>query len=166
MSKEERTELPIQYQRIVQSINAEEDDSIDIDDLHKDIKVWYIWGPSGIGKTQKAIQLAKENGYKKVHIIKYENGFYSGVGSGEGCAIYDDFRDSHMRASEFINLIDYNIHTMNIKGSYKQNRFKHIIITSIQSPIHIYPNMDDEPRQQWLRRMELIDMEGLIHSPE
>ena len=92
-------------------------------------------------------------------MIKYENGFYAGVGSGTGCAIYDDFRDSHMKASEFINLIDYNIHTMNVKGGFKQNRYELLIITSVQNPERLYKNMEQEPRKQWMRRLEIIHLE-------
>ena len=63
-----------------------------------------------------------------------------------------------MRASEFINFIDYNIHPMNKKGGSVQNRFSTIIITSIQSPESIYTNMDGEPRKQWMRRIETVQM--------
>lgn len=33
-----------------------------------------------------------------------------------------------------------------------------IIITSIQDPNEIYKNMSDEPRKQWLRRIEIIQI--------
>ena len=158
MNHEQRDELPIQYANIVRRMNEDEADSIELDDIHKDVKVYYIWGESGVGKTTKAFNIIRESGYTKLHMLKYENSFYSGVGSGHGAAIYDDFRDSHMKASEFINLIDYNIHTMNIKGGNKQNRFELIIITSIQNPKYIYGKLGDEPRKQWMRRMEILHM--------
>ena len=85
--------------------------------------------------------------------------FWHGLGDGKGCAIYDDFRDSHMKPSEFINFIDYNIHPMNLKGGSIMYRFSHIIITSVQNPKRIYGGMyDDEPRKQWLRRMSIIEL--------
>ena len=158
MTKTEREDLPIQYANIVRRMNEDEADSLEIDDIHKDIRVIYIWGPSGVGKTKKALEICKEK-YTKTHMIKYENGFYAGVGSGTGCAIYDDFRDSHMKASEFINLIDYNIHTMNVKGGFKQNRYELLIITSVQNPERLYKNMEQEPRKQWMRRLEIIHLE-------
>ena len=49
-------------------------------------------------------------------------------------ALYDDFRDSHMKPSEFINFIDYNVHGLNIKNGEIQNNYKYIIITSVQDP--------------------------------
>ena len=137
----------------------EDDESIDIDDIHKHVKVFYLWGPSGVGKTTKALTMAKDLGYSKIHMIKYESSFWCYLGHAHGCAIYDDFRDSHMKPSEFINLIDYNVHPMNIKGSNILNRFECIIITSVQNPEELYRGMwDEEPRKQWLRRMEVIEL--------
>lgn len=65
-------------------------------------------------------------------MVKFENGFWNGIGNSK-CCIYDDFRDSHMKPSEFINFIDYNKHQLNVKGSYKLNNYEFIIITSVQS---------------------------------
>lgn len=135
-----------------------QNDEIELDDFSKEVEVIYIYGPSGIGKTEKAKEIIRENNYTKFSNVKYENGFWIGVGSGRDVALYDDFRDSHMKASEFINFIDYNVHTMNIKGGSCQNNYKLIIITSIQGPKEIYWNLPDEPRSQWLRRMEIINM--------
>lgn len=141
-------------------IQDEINNDIDIDEWHKDIKVIYIYGPSGVGKTERAKQYIREhkNEYgTKINVVKYENGFWSGVGNAR-IAIYDDFRDSHMKPSEFINFIDYNIHTLNIKGGQKQNKYELIIITSVQPLDKIYKNISDEPRKQWMRRIEPIKL--------
>jgi len=133
---------------------------IDIEEWSKEVKVYYIQGPSGIGKTQKAKEIVRENKEKygtKVNIVKYENNFWSGIGSAK-IAIYDDFRDSHMKPSEFVNFIDYNEHRLNIKGGDSPNKYELIIITSVQKLEEIYHNVSGEPRQQWLRRIEVIDM--------
>lgn len=139
-----------------------ENDEIDIDDMFKEVVCYYISGPSGAGKTERAKQIIRENKEKygsKVSIVKYESGFWHGVGSNRNIALYDDFRDSHMKASEFINFIDYNKHYMNIKGGNCLNDYKLIIITSIQPLDAIYRNMDDEPRKQWIRRIIEIKIE-------
>ncbi len=141
-------------------IKADKANDIDIDDWFKDVEVYYIQGPSGVGKTEKAKDIVRNNKDKygtKANIVKFENGFWNGVGSAK-IAIYDDFRDSHLKASEFINFIDYNKHVMNIKGGSKQNNYNLIIITSVQPIDTIYSNMTDEPRKQWLRRVNVIDM--------
>ena len=141
-------------------IHSEMDNDIDIDDWHKDIKVYYIQGPSGIGKTEKAKEIVRQNREQyggKVNVVKFDGNFWLGVGTAK-VAIYDDFRDSHMKASEFINFIDYNTHTLNVKGGFQQNRYNLIIITSVQRLDDIYKSCQGEPRTQWLRRIEVINM--------
>lgn len=151
-----------------------ENDEIDIDDMYKEVVVYYISGPSGAGKTERAKQIIRENKDKfgsKVSIVKYEGNFWHGVGSNRNIALYDDFRDSHMKPSEFINFIDYNKHYMNVKGGNCLNDYKLIIITSVQPLNSIYGNVSDEPRKQWIRRIteiriddedDEIDIEALI----
>lgn len=159
MTHDERLELPIQYANIAKRIEDEQNLDIDIDDWHKDVEIVYITGQSGIGKTQKAKEIVHEHEKelgRKVNIVKFDGNFWNGVGQAP-IAIYDDFRDSHMKPSEFINFIDYNKQVMNIKGSCKKNEYKLIIITSVQDPEDIYKGInDDEPRKQWLRRMRII----------
>lgn len=121
---------------------------------NKDVKIYYIWGPSGIGKSTKAHEMCDD----EFEEVKHKGDFYLGVVDGTGCCIYDDFRDTHMSASEFINFIDYRIHNMNVKGGCIKNKYNKIIITSIQNPKRIYRNVNEEQREQWLRRMEIIDM--------
>lgn len=126
----------------------------------KPVEVYYIQGESGIGKTEKAKEIIKkhikENEY--FNVVKHEGEFWSGTSNDCRIAVYDDFRDSHMAASEFINFIDYNKHNMNIKGGQQINNYELIIITSVQDIKSLYKNMSDEPRKQWLRRVKVIDM--------
>lgn len=160
MTKEQREDLPIQMKHIIDKINEEEDADIDIDNLYKQVIVFWICGPSGVGKTEKAkeiIRLNRESWGTKVNFVKYEDNFWHGIGRAP-IAIYDDFRDSHMKPSEFIHFIDYNKHPMNIKGGSHLNEYKVIIITSVQHPDDIYKNVKGEPRTQWIRRMEIIEM--------
>lgn len=153
--------LPWQMYNTWNKIHTKKKNNLNISDFRKNVKVYYIQGESGIGKTEKALDLINEN--KKefgedFNSLKYENGFWDGIGDAK-IALYDDFRDSHMRPSEFINFIDYNIHSMNIKGSSEKNKYELIIITSVQKLENIYKNVDNEPRKQWERRIEIIDME-------
>lgn len=148
-------------------LKSDESMVITLDDWHKDIEVYYIHGDSGKGKSHRAKQLLKELGYTKCNVVKFENGFYVGIPSTgtADCCIYDDWRDSHMKASEFINFIDYNRHTLNIKGGAVMNNYKTIVLTTVQKPEDIYRNMSGEPRKQWERRMKFIDL-GHDPSPE
>lgn len=137
---------------------------ININDWHKEIKVVYITGPSGIGKSEKAkdivIKYCEEKKIEPmINEVKCCNGYWNGVSEDTEIAIYDDFRDSSMVPSEFINFIDYNKHILNTKGAHVRNNYKLIIITSVQNPMEIYKNsMSYEAKEQWLRRMEIIDL--------
>ena len=124
-------------------------------------EVFWIWGDSGVGKTKKAAEMV---GVNRCDRVKCSNSFWNGVSMNEAVrwCIYDDFRDSHMHPSELISFCDYYRNQMNVKGSCVLNHYDHIIITSVQSPYDIYPNMkDDEPKQQWLRRIKIIHVEML-----
>lgn len=133
--------------------------SIKITDWYKpEIKVTYVWGDSGVGKSKYVHDKCLEEGIEIVDIIKHSGDFWIGVGDAE-CAIYDDFRPSDMKPAEFINFIDYNRHALNVKGGCKQNNYKRIFITSVMDPQYIYSGIcSDEPRKQWLRRMEIINL--------
>ena len=75
MTKEERNELPIHYHNIIKKINMEENNVMNTEDIYKpDIKVFYFYGPSGIGKSKNALELIKKYG-NKFDELKYENGF-------------------------------------------------------------------------------------------
>lgn len=140
-------------------IRDEKANDIKITDWYKpDIKVTYIWGDSGVGKSKYARDKCIEEGIDTVNVVKHSGDFWIGVGNAK-CAIYDDFRPSDMKPSEFINFIDYNKHTLNIKGGSKQNEYTRIFITSVIDPQYMYSGMiSDEPRKQWMRRMEIIHL--------
>lgn len=164
MPREERKDLPGFYYNIVKKINEQEALDIPIDEFNKEVKVYYIWGPSGIGKTNMARKMIKEAGFTTFNLVKFDGTFWQGAKEQKGAALYDDFRDSHMKPSEFINFIDYNIQVMNIKGGSMKNRYSYIVITSVQDPEEIYRNVEGEPRKQWLRRFtEIIHLEEGQH---
>lgn len=142
-------------------------EDMDIEDFAKDVQVYYIYGPSGSGKTERAKQIIRENGGKFSN-AKFDGTFWSGIKNHKcNIILVDDFRDSQMKAAEFINLIDYNKHTMNRKNGSELNDYNIVIITSIQNPEHIYPNMKDkEPKKQWLRRMQIIKIGDDLESED
>lgn len=159
MNREERDDLDIRYYNIVKQINHQEDMKIDINEWFKeDMKVVYICGPSGSGKSKKAVEVIKEHTDEKINIVKHVNNFWEGADGETKTALYDEFRPSHMQASEFINFIDYNKHLMNIKGGEVRNNYNFIVITSIFKPTDIYKNLPEEDKIQWLRRMEIINL--------
>lgn len=161
MTPDERKDLPIQYYNIVQKINIKDQNKLKASEAKKEITVIYYWGKSGVGKTKTALKYISEYCGDEYNEVKYINGFWIGVTEDCQVALYDDFRDSHMKPSEFINFIDYNIHNLNIKGGSIKNKYRHIFITSIQSPHEIYKNCPEEFKEQWLRRMEIREVAGI-----
>lgn len=161
MPAEKLENLNLNFFNIVKKIQSENAKDIAVEDYFKEREVYYIYGESGAGKTREAIKMLKEKGIKTFNEIKCINGFWHGVTESSGAALYDDFRYSHMSASEFINFIDYNRHTFNVKGGSVRNNYSLIIITSIQSPEDLYPALtekDAEPKRQWLRRLKKIEI--------
>lgn len=155
LTKSERNELPLQFYKSIKDINLEENNILTVDRVRKKVKVYYISGMSGIGKTRFAHFLI---GTEPFNAVKYENGFWMGVSESCKVALYDDWRDTHMRPSEFLNFIDYNKQVMNVKGGYKLNNYTMIIITSILKLDEIYEDVNDESRYQWTRRVREIHL--------
>lgn len=173
MEKDEREDMPVSLYKTVMELNRIDDAKMTGRTCRKQVKVLYLYGRSGVGKSIYAKWLFRNDSFDSVKCV---NNFWHGTGNGEArCALYDDFRDSHMSPSEFINFIDYDRHTMNIKNGSFQNNYKYIIITSIQPPAQLWSkyqeNNDnkglDESNIQWLRRMKIIDMESYYQrNPE
>lgn len=158
MTPAERDGLPANMYNIIQKINDEEKKYIKGTEYHKDVAVYYVYGESGSGKSKYSIE---HIGDRLFNEVKYDGNFWHGVTEDCDIALYDDFRDSHMKPAEFINFIDYNRHIMNVKGGSVRNNYKEIYITSVQSPEEIYKNVAGEPRKQWERRMKCIHINTL-----
>ena len=153
MPKEDREELPAMYFNIVNKVNQEEAKQLKGTEMFKEMKVYWYWGASGAGKTKAAYEAIGDRVFNEV---KFDGNFWHGASEQTQIALYDDFRDSDMKPRELINFIDYNKHIMNVKGGSMRNQYSEIYITSIQDPRGIYPNVEGEPREQWLRRITEI----------
>ena len=158
MSNDELDELPPIYYNIIQKIKFEKMNTMNVDDIFIENKeVIYIYGKSGSGKSKNAYKIIKDKGYTNFENVKYQNNFWIGMNGNSICAIYDDFRDSDMKVNEFLHFIDYNKHSLNVKGGHIICNYKLIIITSIIPPWKIYRNKTDEEQKQWLRRMRVFE---------
>lgn len=153
MSTVERDGLPANYFNIAEKLFAKDSCNIKPSDSFKNVKVYYISGRSGIGKTRFAHYLI---GNETFNVVKFVNGFWMGFSNQSRIALYDDWRDSHMDASEFLHFIDYNKQIMNVKGGFMLNNYTIIIITSILRLKDIYQDASLEDREQWTRRVEEI----------
>ena len=154
MTSKKRLQLPIQYYNIIEKIETKEEGELITSKFKKNVKVYYISGRSGIGKTRFACYLLDKMPF---NLVKYENGFWMGLGN-KRAALYDDWRDSHMKPSEFLHFIDYNRQILNIKGGYRLNNYEVIVITSIFRLEEIYQDEEGESRIQWTRRIKEIHL--------
>ena len=152
--------LNLNMYNIVQKIEAEKKKIINPAEYYKQIEVYWIWGESGAGKTRYAIEDMKKRGIAGFNEVKMVGEFWHGVQEDCEVALYDDWRDNHMKPTELINFIDYNRHVMNVKGGSVRNNYSLIYITSLQSPESIYTKVPEETQKQWLRRIkEIIHLE-------
>lgn len=161
MSVEELEELGLDYNNIVDKIiRTKQKTKLSEVSKYGKIKIYYLYGDSGTGKTTTAHKLIAEHGYDEFDIIQYKNGFFQGNTTGYGCCLYDEFRPSDMPVNEFIKFIDYNVQVMNIKGGHVMNKYELIIITSVINPYKMYAECTnaEETKTQWIRRMNIIKM--------
>lgn len=110
---DELEELPLVYYKQVQDIETKRLNKMTGASCNKKLKVLYLYGPSGIGKSIWAKWIFRSY---DIDLVKYIGSFWHGISQEAGCAIYDDFRDSHMPPSEFINFIDSTRHSLNLKN--------------------------------------------------
>lgn len=141
---------------------------VKVSDWNKQVRVIYIYGPSGVGKSNYVYDWMVNNNVEQFDEVKHVGQFWNGVSTENTVCVYDDFRDSHMPPSEFINFIDYRTHILNIKNGCVRNKYTTILITSVQNPNDLYKNFtekNEEPKKQWIRRMEIIRLEDSITKP-
>ena len=161
-------EIPAPLYNIRKRIKREEMDVYDIDkdDDDKKVEIYFIYGPSGSGKSKFiAKRILKENKNKfnssKYNKVSYKNTYWHRVNSDVKMCIYDEFRDTHMVPDEFIQFIDYSRNTMNTKFGNEINNYELIIVTSIQTPWELWKNYTAkngyESYIQWFRRINIID---------
>lgn len=156
---DELDDMPIGFYEQVKQEKVRRSCNIKPENWYSPKTIFYIHGNSGKGKSAAAMWLMEKLGIQEFENIKVDkSGFYHGSNMETGVALYDDFRDSDTTPKEFINMIDYNSHTMNIKFGSLVNHYKTIFITSVQSPRTLWSGMQDkkgeESAVQWLRRID------------
>lgn len=152
-------EVSPQYARIKKEVDREEIDKNTffgmLDEIRngslKGPEIIYITGASGNGKTYKAYEIATEKyENEKIGKLTLNNNFIDIVNETAECFIIEEFRDSQIKASDFLQLTDKYGYRCNVKGGFITLRPKMIIICSIKHPSEIY---HDEINEQFLRRI-------------
>lgn len=144
--------LYVQSYNKMKTIRSDNVIKLNTEDFTKRVRVYFISGKSGIGKTTFSKYMI---GKEYFNLVKFTGDFW--IGTSEDCdvCLYDDFRDSHLTESEFINFIDYNKHIFNIKHGQQINNYRLIIFTSTQRLNDLF-RQSTEQKEQWLRRTREI----------
>lgn len=156
MSYAEIKQLPVIYYNIARKIKSMQATSFTSETLFKKVQVYFLYGPSSLGKTTFAKHLLEG---RKFDMVKYRNGFWIGPTDNPEvtACLYDDWRQRDMPASEFIQFGDYNRQIMNIKGDVIANNYDFVVITTVEHPDEIYKDSPSEDRYQWMRRFKFIN---------
>lgn len=99
--------------------------------------VHWFYGETGTGKSREAYARWPD-AWRKSFGGHWYNGY-----DGHEVAIFDDFRDSWMRLSTLLNIMDRYPVNVEVKGGFRQWRPKVIVFTSDRSPEHMYKNVGD-----------------------
>lgn len=127
----------------------------------KNVKVYYLWGQSGIGKSNWIQNKLFELNIDNYDQIDCSNGFWQGITGLNKVAVYDEFTHESMKPKDFIKFIDYRRQRLNIKGGSKLNDYTMIFIASLEDPEY-FVQWHYEDKKQWLRRMEVIHLTELV----
>lgn len=113
--------------------------------------VYWIWGPTGSGKTRKAMELVDDDFWISGKNLKWWEGY-----CGQKHVIIDDFRGDFCTMHELLRILDGYPYRVEFKGGSTWLKAEMIIITSSFHPKEIYKNNTDNI-DQLLRRITLIE---------
>lgn len=115
-----------------------------------DLEVTWIHGPTGVGKTTKAVEIA--GGYDKLWMSDRNLQWWEGYDAHESVVI-DDFRADFCTFHELLRIIDKTPYRAMVKGGSCPLKTKKIIITSPYPPELAYKDRTMEDTNQLLRRI-------------
>lgn len=106
-------------------------------------EVYWFYGPTGSGKTRKAIEIGEEEGgYWISNDFQWFDGY-----RGQPVVIFDDLRSGSLRFNFLLRLLDRYRLQVPIKGGFTWWIPRKIIITSPTTPDVVFRNKDTG--EQW-----------------
>lgn len=127
-------------------------------DSSQEVTVHWYWGPTGTGKTRKALWEATEKYGDGVYIKSTNSKWFDGY-DGQKAVVFDDLRSSWFEYAYLLKLLDRYPTQVELKGGSRQFRATEIWVTSPFPPNEMYQKMqetDDGKRDlidQLLRRV-------------
>ncbi len=116
-------------------------------------EVIWLYGPTGSGKSKRAIRMADNIGPVYEHTLSKEK-WWDGY-DGHKVVILNDLRGSWCAFNRILNILDRYGCRVEVKGGSRQLLAKHIFITSHKHPREIW-NKSGEDIEQLLRRIDHI----------
>uniref|UniRef100_UPI004047C3B7 hypothetical protein n=1 Tax=Shewanella sp. TaxID=50422 RepID=UPI004047C3B7 len=112
-------------------------------------EVQWFFGPTGTGKTRKAVEEAGDDYYMSSRNLKWWEGY-----DAHENVIIDDFRKDFCTFHELLRILDRYPYRLEVKGGSRQLLAKKIWITSCFHPRDVYDTREDI--EQLIRRINFI----------
>lgn len=126
----------------------------------RDIKVSYIWGPTGTGKTRGVYEA-----YPDVYALFSTSPEWWDGYDGQSVVLFDDFRGD-LPCHRMLRLLDRYPIQVPVKGGSVALRATEIIITANIPPEDQYRKVDEPTREAWMRRLHIVTHLGPPPEPE
>jgi hypothetical protein len=127
----------------------------------RDITVTYIWGKTGVGKTE---YIFNKHGFENVYIIDdYKNPW--DTYNGQDVVVFDEFR-SNFDISRMLRWLDRYPLTLQARYNNKQACYTKVYITSNIPLSEQYRDVDIETYKAFLRRIKSTQyFDEITHEP-
>ena len=112
-------------------------------------EVWWYYGPTGTGKSMRAMELMPEAYWKNNSM------WWDGYELHED-VIIDDYRCDFCKFSDLLRLLDRYPYQVQVKGGTRQFLAKRVIITAPYHPQVMWASRTEEDLGQLLRRIDHI----------
>lgn len=123
-------------------------------------RVVWIYGPSGTGKTHRAVEMAGDDYWISGRDLRWFQGY-----CGQKTAVIDDFRADYCKFHELLRLLDKYPYQIEVKGGSDWWVADLIIITSCYSPQEVYKGKTSEDVVQLTRRIHEVIKLSEVYVP-
>lgn len=114
---------------------------------------WY-WGPTGSGKTRRAVEEAGPEVWMSAHSLQWWDGY-----DGHENVILDDFRGDFCPFHTLLRILDRYEFRVMVKGGSRQLLARTIWVTSCVPPQDAYPGCSERMDQLLRRITSVVQME-------